>query len=122
MPLNHQLTDRGGFVLEAVKTSPEYRLYALCDTNPPKPGLVRDPEAEGAEIALEIWRLPEDSLGSFLKLIPAPLGLGTIRLSDGRQVKGFICESRAMGQAVDITEYGGWKAYLSARQEQPLSA
>ncbi|MDO6458734.1 allophanate hydrolase [Celeribacter halophilus] len=116
MPLNHQLTDRGGFLLESVKTSPDYRLYALVDTSPPKPGLVRDTGTNGAEIALEIWRLPEDILGNFLKLIPAPLGLGTILLSDGRQVKGFICESRAMGLAVDITEYGGWKAYLAAKQ------
>ncbi|MGP6087885.1 allophanate hydrolase [Antarctobacter jejuensis] len=119
MPLNHQLTDRGGFLLETVTSSPEFRLYALADTTPPKPGLVRDLESKGAEIALEIWRLPESALGSFLKLIPAPLGLGTIRLSDGRQVNGFICESCAMGQAVDITEYGGWKAYLAATQKRP---
>jgi allophanate hydrolase len=113
MPLNSQLTERDGVLRETVQTSSEYRLFALADTTPPKPGLVRDPESGGAGIELEIWRLPESTLGGFLKLIPAPLGLGTIILSDGRQVNGFICESRALGNAVDITEYGGWKAYLS---------
>jgi allophanate hydrolase len=115
MPLNYQLTDRGGFLVEPVKTAQDYRLFALADQTPAKPGLVRDPESKGSGIALEIWRLPEEALGGFLKLIPAPLGLGTITLADGRQVNGFICESRAMGAVVDISEYGGWKAYLAAQ-------
>lgn len=115
MPLNNQLTERDGFLVETVKTSPDYRLFSLADTTPPKPGLVRDPEFNGGGIELEIWRLPESALGGFLKLIPSPLGLGTITLSDGRHVNGFICESRALGKAVEISEFGGWKAYLSTR-------
>lgn len=114
MPLNSQLTERHGHLVETVKTAPDYRLYALADTTPAKPGLVRDPDSNGVGIELEIWRLPESAIGGFLKLIPAPLGLGTITLADGRQVNGFICESRALGTAEDITRFGGWKAYLAA--------
>ena len=114
MPLNSQLTERHGHLVETVKTAPDYRLYALADTTPAKPGLVRDPDSNGVGIELEIWRLPESAIGGFLKLIPAPLGLGTITLADGRHVNGFICESRALGTAEDITRFGGWKAYLAA--------
>jgi allophanate hydrolase len=42
MPLNHQLTDRQGRLLEVTRTSAKYRLYALQETRPLKPGLVRD--------------------------------------------------------------------------------
>ena len=41
LPLNPQLTTRGARLLEATQTSPDYRLYALPDTMPPKPGMVR---------------------------------------------------------------------------------
>ena len=42
-PLNHQLVDAGAFLIEACRTSPEYRLYALRGTVPAKPGLAYSP-------------------------------------------------------------------------------
>ena len=51
--------------------------------------------------------------GSFVALIPAPLGIGTLQLADGREVKGFICESWAATGALDITHFGGWRAYMA---------
>ncbi|WP_419195641.1 allophanate hydrolase-related protein, partial [Bordetella petrii] len=38
--------------------------------------------------------------------------IGTLELADGRQVKGFICEPCGITGARDITEFGGWRAYL----------
>jgi allophanate hydrolase len=67
----------------------------------------------GAAIELEVWTLPEGSFGSFVSGIPAPLGIGTIQLADGSTVQGFVCESYATATARDITEFGGWRAYLS---------
>ena len=32
------------------------------------------------------------AVGSFLALVPAPLGLGSVELADGRCVHGFVCE------------------------------
>jgi allophanate hydrolase len=61
---------------------------------------------------VELWDLPEAAVGSFVAEIPAPLGLGTLELEDGRFVKGFICEPYALEGARDITEYGGWRAFL----------
>jgi allophanate hydrolase len=116
MPLNSQLTERGATLLRATTTSPFYRLYALPGTVPPKPGLQRVVEgSEGAAIALEVWAVPLAQVGSFLALIPPPLGLGSVELADGSWVKGFICEGHALAGAQDVTLHGGWRAYVASR-------
>jgi allophanate hydrolase len=114
MPLNSQLIERGASLLEATHTAPEYKLYALPGTVPPKPGLLRVAAGEGAAIAIEIWEMPVTHYGSFVALIPAPLGIGTLTLADGRQVQGFLCEPLALEGAQDITHLGGWRAYMQS--------
>ena len=113
LPLNGQLLERDATLLEATTTAPRYRLHALPGTVPPKPGLVRD-EAGGHAIALEVWAMPQSAVGSFLALIPAPLGLGSIELADGRRVHGFLCEAHAVAAAPDVSAFGGWRAYLAS--------
>ncbi|MDM0111481.1 allophanate hydrolase [Variovorax sp. J22R133] len=116
MPLNWQLTERGATLLEKTHTTPQYRLYALPGTVPPKPGLVRAPQGHGASIAVEVWEMPVAHYGSFVALIPAPLGIGTLVLADGSSVQGFACESLATEGASDITHLGGWRKYIESRQ------
>lgn len=111
MPLNVQLTQRDAVRVEQTVTAPCYRLYALADTEPPKSGLAR--VAQGAAIRLELWDIPLARFGEFVAEIPAPLGIGTLLLADGRRVKGFICEAWALEGATDITEFGGWRDYLA---------
>jgi allophanate hydrolase len=113
MPLNTQLTERHGRLLEKTTTSARYRLYALPNTTPPKPGLKRD-ETNGEEIILEVWEMAASEFGSFVDLIPAPLGIGNVELADGRWVNGFICEGYGLDGARDVTEFGGWRAYINA--------
>jgi allophanate hydrolase len=113
LPLNGQLLERGGVLLEATTTAPAYRLFALPGTQPPKPGLVRSASG-GASIAVEVWALPQAQLGSFLALVPQPLGLGSIELADGRRVHGFLCEAHATDGAADITAHGGWRSFLAS--------
>ncbi|WP_026346468.1 allophanate hydrolase [Variovorax atrisoli] len=116
MPLNSQLTERGATLMRATTTTPAYRLHALPGTVPPKPGLRRVAEGdEGAAIALEVWAVPLAQVGSFLALIPPPLGLGSVELADGSWVKGFICEGHALAGAQDVTHHGGWRAYVASR-------
>ena len=79
---------------------------------PAKPGLAQ--AVEGAAIAVEVWDMPIANLGRFVVGIPAPLGIGSVTLQDGRSVKGFICEGAALANAQDITHYGGWRAYCLA--------
>ena len=112
MPLNHQLTDRGAKWVEAAHTSADYRLYALPHTSPPKPGLLRVAKGQGHPIEIEIWEIPLTQYGSFVSLIAAPLGIGSLTLADGRQVQGFLCEPYALEGAQDITSLGGWRNYL----------
>ena len=115
MPLNGQLTERGARLLYQAQTAAQYRLYALPGTVPPKPGMLRVPDGQGAAIALEVWDMPLHHYGSFVALIPAPLGIGRVRLSDGSEVQGFLCESEALRDAQDISHFGGWRAYMQAR-------
>ena len=117
MPLNHQLTSRGAVFVEKARTAGDYRLYALANTAPPKPGLVKS--AAGAPIEVELWDVPLSAFGAFVAEIPAPLGIGTLELEDGRLVKGFICEPRGLDGARDITAFGGWRAYLASLDASP---
>ncbi|WP_273207800.1 allophanate hydrolase [Marinobacter subterrani] len=114
MPLNTQLTERFSVLLEQTTTSAHYRLYALPNTTPPKPGLKRVAEGEGEQIIVEVWEMPASAFGSFVDLIPAPLGIGNVELADGRWVNGFICEGYGFDGARDVTEFGGWRAFINS--------
>lgn len=111
LPLNHQLTERGARLVATTRTAPHYRLYALPDGV--RPGLIQV-ESGGAAIKCEVWELPAERFGSFVAGIPAPLGIGKLELADGSTVSGFICEGIGVAGARDITEYGGWRAWLAA--------
>ena len=112
MALNGELKTLGGRLLEATVTAPDYRLYAL-DTMPPKPGMLRVETGTGASIELELWALPPASFGKFVAAIPPPLSIGTVRLADGRGVKGFIVEAADIGGAREISAFGGWRAFVA---------
>jgi allophanate hydrolase len=111
-PLNGQLVERKAKLIETTRTAPGYSLYALAGTSPPKPGLVFDGSGSGG-IEVEIWDMDAEAFGSFVALIPPPLGIGTVTLADGRKVKGFLCEAHAVRNAEDITAFGGWRAWLA---------
>ncbi|WP_326533053.1 allophanate hydrolase [Pseudorhodoferax sp.] len=115
LPLNGQLTERGAWLVRTDETAPDYRLFALPGTVPPKPGLLRVAPGRGARIAVEVWRMPATAYGSFVALIPSPLGIGTLALADGGTAQGFVCEPLALEGAQDISHFGGWRAFLQAR-------
>jgi allophanate hydrolase len=114
MPLNRELTEREAVLVETTTTSDAYRLYALAGTVPPKPGLMRGEPGSGAGIEVELWDMPINAFGSFVAGIPAPLGIGTLELIDGRRVMGFICEAQGLPDAQDITQFGGWRNYRAS--------
>ena len=102
MALNGELQALGGRLLEEAATAPDYKLYAL-DTTPPKPGMLRVERGRGTSIKLELWALSAAAFGKFVAAIPPPLSIGTMRLADGRGVKGFIVEPAAIDGARDIS-------------------
>ncbi len=112
LPLNAQVTNRGGRFLREAKTKPEYRLYALGD----RPGLVSAPS--GAAITGEVWAMPAAAIGPLLAQVPPPLGFGTVLLEDGPCL-GFLAETAGIAGAADITQYGGWRSWLKQIAGQP---
>lgn len=113
LPLNHQLTSRGARLIGSPHSAPDYKLHALAGGPVQRPGMVRVAEG-GSAIALEVWELPAAHFGSFVAGIPAPLGIGKVKLADGSEVPGFICEGLGIAGATDITHFGGWRAWLAA--------
>jgi len=119
MPLNNELRSVGARLIERSTTSPHYRLYALAGTKPAKPGLLRVNGGAGAAIEVEVWALSDAAFGRFVAAIPPPLSIGTLELSDGRGVKGFLVEAEAVNGARDISSFGGWRAFVA---QEPVSA
>jgi allophanate hydrolase len=107
LELNGQLTALGGRFLRVACTRPDYRLFALGS----RPGLVR---GGTGVIEGEMWALPTISIGLLLARVPAPLGFGTVELEDGASL-GFLAEAAGVSEAREITELGGWRAYLATR-------
>jgi allophanate hydrolase len=114
LPLNRELLDLGASFVGEVETTPDYRLFALTGSKPPKPGLLRVSDGAGVAIKAEVWALNPENFGAFVAKIPAPLGIGTVRLSDGSRVKGFLVEPEGVKGATDISKFGGWRAYLAS--------
>lgn len=113
-PLNHQLTALGSRLKRSCKTSAEYKMYLVKDAKGEKPGLIRLKTDKGFKFKLEIWEVPLQNAGKFISMIPQPLGIGTLNLEDGTQVKGFICEPCVMDESEDISQFSGWVEYIEA--------
>jgi allophanate hydrolase len=75
--------------------------------------MLRVEAGTGSSILVEVWALPAAAFGEFVNAIPPPLSIGTIRLADGREVKGFIVEPAAIDGARDITAFGGWRSFVT---------
>lgn len=109
MPLASQLLRLGAEYVETCQTAAAYRMVYL-DLEPARPGLIGT--QEGTSVEVDLYRLPKPAWGSLLETIQAPLGIGDIKLLDGRVVKGFLCEAQAASAARDISSSGGWRNFL----------
>ena len=112
LPLNKELVALGGIFVREVTTARDYRLFALSDTTPPKPGLVRDPGFTGPGVPAEVWSLTPEAFGRFVATIPQPLGISRVTMSDGSAPSGFLCERWAVEGAAEIV--GGWRSFVKA--------
>lgn len=119
MPLNFQLTTRQAVLSQKTQTAPSYKLYALSNSHPPKPGLQYS--STGSAIDVEVWDVPIALFGKIVAEVPPPLGIGNVQLADGTWVKGFICEGYALDSAKDISQFGGWRNYIQSLQQPSTS-
>jgi allophanate hydrolase len=113
MPLNGELRALDARLIGETNTTPDYRLFALTGSNPAKPGMLRVADGAGACIAVEVWALTVEAFGRFVAAVPAPLSIGTVRLTGGKTAKGFLVEATAVEGARDISGFGGWRAFVA---------
>ncbi|MDH5393778.1 MAG: allophanate hydrolase [Gammaproteobacteria bacterium] len=112
LALNWQLLERGATLQEKTASAKAYRMFVI-EGQLERPGMIRDEQSGGA-IEIEVWAIPKPEFGSFVAGIAAPLGIGKVETADGRWLPGFICEGYAIAGAREISQLGGWRAYLSS--------
>ena len=111
-PLAGQLHDLGARWDGPARTAESYRMTALPSG---KPALLRLAHG-GRAFEVERWSLSPAALGQFLVALPTPMGLAAIELDDGSWETGFVCADEGAITAPDISEFGGWRAYLQSRE------
>ena len=88
-----------------MRSTPRRRNPACCASS----------AARDRAIKLELWALSAAAFGKFVAAIPPPLSIGTVRLADGRGIKGFLVEPAAINGARDISAFGGWRAFMAQK-------
>ena len=111
LPLNWQLTDLNASFVKQSKTKKGYRLFVLENKNPIRPGIMFD-NTSSSQIEVEVWSMPVENFGKFMKQIASPLGIGTVFLEDETCVYGFLCESDYLKDAKEISEQKSWRVFL----------
>ncbi len=99
------------FVREAA-TQPMYRLWTIDDVHP---AMIRVTDGSGTSVAVEVWDVPDAGFAGILLKEPPGLSIGKVTLADGEEVLGVIGEPALVEGKPEITEHGGWRAYLAAK-------
>src|SRR5262245_9199567 len=112
LELNANMIDAGAtFVCEAM-TAPTYRLWSIDDRHP---AMIRTATA-GRSIAVEVWAVPPEGLARILLQEPSGLCVGKVKLADGKEVLGVLGEPLLVEGQREITDLGGWRAYLATKK------
>lgn len=114
LELNPNMVAAGATFVREDETDACYRIWSIDDRHP---AMLRTP-GQGTRVALEIWSVPLVGLAGILQNEPPGLAIGKVVLRDGSIVLGvlgepFLCEGQR-----EITEFGGWRAYIAAQQEK----
>lgn len=108
--------------LGTYRTEPHYRVHSIGDVHP---GMYRlnDDEPGGVSVAGELYRIPADEWPALEASEPPNLYRGRVVLEDGSEVWGILYPRElAEDRYPDISEYGGWRGYLAAREAAPVGA
>jgi carbamate kinase len=107
---SHMVAAKATFVREAA-TEPTYRLWSVGDDHP---AMIHVTDGTGRTIHVEVWAVPLEGLAGLLEDEPSGLAIGKVRLDDGDVVLGVLAENALVEGQREITEYGGWRAYVQA--------
>jgi gamma-glutamylcyclotransferase (GGCT)/AIG2-like uncharacterized protein YtfP len=103
----HGNLDGARFISEA-RTAPRYRLYSIGDVHP---GMIPVDDS-GVSVSGEIYELDLEHLERIIAGEPPGLGIGVVELAGGERRLGvFWVAPDLPATALDISEYGGWRAY-----------
>lgn len=116
LDLNPNLLALGSQFVREAQTDPCYRLWSIRDRYP----AMMKVSTGGSAIALEIWAVPLAGIAQLLQQEPPGLCVGRIRLQDNSEVLGILAESWLCEGQVEITAWGGWRAYCHALQQGSL--
>jgi hypothetical protein len=111
LALNPNLIGVGATFVREAFTEPAYRLWSIEDIHP---AMVRV-RTGGVAIAIELWQVPAAGLATILEQEPPGLSIGKVRLEDGRVVLGVLGEPILCENQLEITEWGGWRAYMASK-------
>ena len=106
---NANLVEAGATFDREARTAPCYRLWSIDDVHP---AMLRD-ATQGRSIAVEVWLVPPAGVAAILLSEPAGLCVGRLTLDDGSEVLGVLAEPALVEDRREITEHGGWRAYLA---------
>jgi len=107
---NANLVQAGATFDREASTAPCYRLWSIDDVHPAMLKVSRG----GRAIAVEIWLVPPASIAAILLTEPDGLCVGRVILDDGSEVLGVLAEPILVEGRREITEHGGWRAYVAA--------
>jgi hypothetical protein len=108
LELEPNLVNLGATFVRENQTEPAYRLFSINDVHPamvrvPAPGFE---DETGVSVAVEIWCVPPDGLGTLLVKEPPGLSIGKVTLADGETVVlGVIAEPALLVGMRDITNF-----------------
>ena len=114
LELNDNLVTVNASFVRETRTAAVYRLWSLGDLHP---AMLRVDEG-GAAIAVEIWSVPPEGLAAILMKEPPGICIGKVRLEDGSETLGVLGEPALCEGMPEITAYGGWRAYVAARERE----
>lgn len=115
LPLNGNLLAAGATFVRETRTAPVYRLWSIGDRHP---AMLRGTTG-GAAIAVEVWDVPPAGIAEILLQEPPGLCIGKVVLEDGGETLGVLGETALCDGQREITSYGGWRAYIVAREGRP---
>jgi gamma-glutamylcyclotransferase (GGCT)/AIG2-like uncharacterized protein YtfP len=111
LELNPNLIAAGASFVRETRTAPTYRLWSIGDRHP---AMLRV-ASNGVPIEVEVWDVPAAGIAEILAKEPAGLCIGKVTLDDGSEVLGVLGEPLLCEGQREITQHGGWRAYMAAR-------
>ncbi len=112
LELNPNLTGLGATFVRETTTAPTYRLWSIDDRHP---AMIRVASG-GVAVAVEVWDVPPEGLSTILLKEPSGLCIGKVTLADGEEVLGVLGEPMLCEGQREITQHGGWRAYIAAQK------